>query len=77
MSDQVIGSPEIKELTHRIRVVENEALTKACPGRRGAVVSIRLRDGSVLTESVDNPLGEPENGIAVCLDEGENLSAKQ
>ena len=63
-SEQAIGCPEIKELTRKIRVVENEALTKANPGKRGAIVNIRLKDGSVLTEDVDNPLGEPENGLS-------------
>jgi len=62
-SEEAVACPEIKKLTKKIRVVENEKLTKACPGKRGAIVTIKLRDGHVYTEEVENPLGEPEHNV--------------
>lgn len=62
-SDEAINRQDIKDLTQKIRVVENEQLTKACPGKRGAIVTIHLKDGQSFTETVENPLGEPENNI--------------
>ena len=62
-SEEAINRQEIKALTQKVRVVENEQLTKACPGKRGAIVTIRLRDGQTFTDTVENPLGEPENNI--------------
>ena len=63
-SDEAINRQDIKNLTQKVRVIENEQLTKACPGKRGAIVKIRLEDGQTFTEEVDNPLGEPENNIS-------------
>ena len=63
-SEEAIKRLDIRNLTQKVRVIENEKLTKACPGKRGAVVTIRLTNGLIFTEEVDNPLGEPENNIS-------------
>lgn len=63
-SEGAIEQQAIKTLTQKVRVVENERLTKACPGKRGAIVTIRLTDGQTFTEEVENPLGEPENNMS-------------
>lgn len=62
-SKEATDDPEIKALTKKIRVVENERMTEACPGKRGASVTIKLSGGRVCIEEVENPLGEPENGL--------------
>jgi len=63
-SEEAVKRLDIRNLTQKVRVVENERLTKACPGKRGAIVTIRLSDGQAFTEEVENPLGEPENNIS-------------
>lgn len=63
-SEDVINRQDVRDLTQKVRVIENEELTKACPGKRGAIVTIRLLDGQAFTETVENPLGEPENNIS-------------
>lgn len=70
-TEEAISYQDIKELAQKVRVVENEQLTKACPRKRGAIVTIRLKDGQTFTETVENPLGEPENNIT-----DEQLEAK-
>lgn len=62
-SEEAINRQDIKTLTKKVRVIENEQLTKACPRMRGAIVKIRLDNGKTFTETVENPLGEPENNI--------------
>lgn len=59
-----INREEIKSLTHKVHIVENEELTKACPAKRGAIVIIKLSNGQTLIEKVENPLGEPENSLS-------------
>ena len=63
-SEETVKRLDIRNLTQKVRVVENERLTKACPGKRGAIVTIRLSNGQIFTEEVENPLGEPENNIS-------------
>ncbi len=62
-SEEMINRQDIKCLTKKFRVVENEQLTKDCPEKRGAIVTIRFKNGQTLMETVENPLGEPENNI--------------
>ena len=63
-SEEAITRQDIKTLTQKVRITENEQLTKVCPGKRGAIVTICLKDGQVFTETVENPLGEPENNMS-------------
>ena len=60
-SEQAIRLQTVRSLTKKVRVVENERLTAACPKKRGAIVTIRLKTGQVFTQEVAYPLGEPEN----------------
>ncbi len=62
-SEEAIARQDIQELTRKVRVVENERLTRACPAKRGAIVNIKMKDGQIFSEEVEYPLGEPENKI--------------
>lgn len=54
----------IKMLTRKVTVIEDEELTKQSPSVRGARVTIYLRDGNVLEASFLYPKGEPENPLS-------------
>lgn len=54
----------IMELTHKVRVKEDEKLTAQSPTARGAKVIIRLNDGKECENMVLYPKGEPENPIS-------------
>lgn len=54
----------IKMLTRKVTVIEDEELTKQSPSVRGARVTIYLRDGNVLEASCLYPKGEPENPLS-------------
>ena len=60
---ETLARQDIRSLTRKVRVVENEELTRACPAKRGAVVSVWTKDGQIFRERVENPLGEPENPL--------------
>ena len=48
-------------LAKKIRVAEDPALTAECPQKRIAVVTLTMKDGSVLSRRIDFAKGEPEN----------------
>ena len=50
------------ELTSKIRVSADEALSEAFPGIQAAVVTVAAKNGT-FTERVDYPKGEPENPL--------------
>lgn len=54
----------IKMLTRKVTVIEDEELTEQSPSVRGARVTIYLRDGNVLEASCLYPKGEPENPLS-------------
>jgi 2-methylcitrate dehydratase PrpD len=60
---QTISDPRILKLTEKVIVHVDESLSALVPNRRAAIVEITLKNGSVLTERVDFPRGEPENPL--------------
>ena len=62
-SEEKVRDESILSLTKRIHVEADEALSEAFPDIQAAVVSLRKSDGTVLTERVDFPKGEPENPL--------------
>ena len=53
--------PETVNLAQKVQVIENEALTKECPQKRIAIVTVTYQDGSRKVSRVDYAKGEPEN----------------
>jgi len=53
----------IKNLTRKVRVVEDENLTSQSPAVRGARVSIYMKDGNEHEATCLYPKGEPENPL--------------
>ena len=55
---------KIVALAQKIGVREDAQLTKESPQKRVAVVSVTLKDGTVLSERVDYAKGDPENPMS-------------
>lgn len=53
----------IKLITHKVKVVEDENLTALSPAVRGAKVTICLKNGKVYDNTCLYPKGEPENPL--------------
>ena len=54
----------IKNVTRKVRVIEDENLTSQSPALRGARVTIFLKDGNVYENQCLYPKGEPENPLS-------------
>lgn len=54
----------IKNVTRKVRVIEDENLTLQSPAVRGARVTIYLKDGNVYENQCLYPKGEPENPLS-------------
>lgn len=61
-SEETVRGKTILNLTGKVRVTADAALSAAFPGVQAAVVTITTRDGAY-TERVDFPKGEPENPL--------------
>lgn len=59
-----IADPEIIGLMKKVEVQADEEITSLVPQKRAAIVEIRTHDGSLYTERVDLPKGEPENPLS-------------
>ena len=62
-AEPYVSNPEILELTQKIDIIPSEELSKLVPDKRAAVVEVILGDGTVLSDSVEYPKGEPENPL--------------
>ena len=52
---------KVTELAQKVNVTEDPSMTAECPAKRMASVTVKLTDGTELTEQVDHAKGEPEN----------------
>lgn len=55
----------IKMLTQKVSVIEDENLTSQSPAVRGAIVTIYLKDGSIYEAPCLYPKGEPEHPLTL------------
>jgi 2-methylcitrate dehydratase PrpD len=60
-----IRDPQVIALARRVKVRADPELSKMVPARRPARVTVRLRDGRVLTGFAENPRGDRAAGAAV------------
>ena len=61
-TEEMVVDKAILELTKKIKVEADEALSAVFPGIQAAVVTIRTKNGEY-TDRVDFPKGEPENPL--------------
>lgn len=59
--DETIEDLQIKNLTRKVRVVEDEKFSALFPTKSVATLSITTKDGNVYSYTVDMPKGEPDN----------------
>ncbi|PIE15010.1 MAG: hypothetical protein CSA68_08605 [Rhodobacterales bacterium] len=62
--DAMLRDAATLDLTRRVQVVEDPALTALIPARRPAVVTLHLTSGQSLSARVDLPKGEPETAMS-------------
>ena len=62
-SETNIKDEKILDLTKKIYVKSDDELSGMFPGIQAAIVYVTKTDGSLLTERVDFPKGEPENPL--------------
>ena len=63
-SEEIVQNANVRALTEKVAVHEDDALSAAFPDVQAAIVSIRLRDGDQVSARVDHPKGEPENPLS-------------
>ena len=62
-TEEAVADEQILDVTRRIHVEADDALSAVFPGIQAAVVQITAADGRTFTERVDFPKGEPENPL--------------
>ncbi len=63
-TEENVHNEVIQSLASKVHVLEDKQLTEISPGKRSAIVDINLKNGKTLRQTVDHPLGEPENPIS-------------
>ncbi|WP_373054528.1 MmgE/PrpD family protein [Thioalkalivibrio sp.] len=74
---KAMADPELQRVLDSVEVVEDPALTAEVPRERAARLTITLRDGRSLQQTVPLPKGEPENPLtpSELLDKFRSLAA--
>lgn len=65
MALEHLQHPLVQRLAQRVRVVEDAEIQASFPRLRAAEVLVTLRDGTVLHQRVEAPLGMPENPVSL------------
>lgn len=63
-AEPYVTDAAILDLTRRVDIIPDEELSKLVPDKRVAIVEVKTKDGTVFTERVDYPKGEPENPLS-------------
>ena len=63
-NEDTLGDYWIKDITHKVIVLEDDDLTRRSPAVRGARVVLRLKDNEVYESQCLYPKGEPENPLS-------------
>ena len=58
-----VSDKSILNLTQKVDIVPSEELSKLVPDKRVAIVEVVMKDGTVLSDKVEYPKGEPENPL--------------
>lgn len=62
-SEPYISDVTILNLIQKVDIIASEELSKLVPDKREAIVEVFMKDGTVLTDKVEYPKGEPENPL--------------
>ena len=58
-----VSDKAILALTKKVDIIPDEKLSKLVPEKRAAIVDVVMKDGTILTDRIDYPKGEPENPL--------------
>lgn len=61
-TEETVKGSEVLELTRKVKVSADDALSSVFPAIQAAIVTIKTKDGA-FTDRVDFPKGEPENPL--------------
>lgn len=62
-AEPYVSNSDILDLTQRVEIIPDEELSRLVPDKRVAIVKVFMHNGTVLTERVEYPKGEPENPL--------------
>ena len=62
-AEPYVSNPDILDLTRRVEIIPDEELSRLVPDKRVAIVKVFMHNGTVLSEKVEYPKGEPENPL--------------
>lgn len=62
-TEPYVNNPDILDLTQRVEIIPDEELSRLVPDKRVAIVKVFMHNGTVLSEKVEYPKGEPENPL--------------
>lgn len=63
-AEPYVSDNAILALTQKVDVIPDEELSKLVPDKRVAIVDVVMKDGSLFTDKIEYPKGEPENPLA-------------
>jgi len=59
-----LKASRILRIAERVDVIEDKAITESFPKLRAAELTVKMKDGSVITRRVDVPRGMPDNPVS-------------
>lgn len=62
-AEPYVSDEAIFNLTQKVEIVPSEELSKLVPDKRVAIVEVVMKDGTILSDKVEYPKGEPENPL--------------
>lgn len=62
---ELLNDEKVLDLASRVSVSADDELSKLVPEVRAARINVKYKDGTVCTEQVDYPKGEPENPLSM------------
>jgi 2-methylcitrate dehydratase PrpD len=63
-AEPYVNDKAILNLTQQVAIIPDEELSKLVPDKRVAIVEVIMKAGSIFTERVEYPKGEPENPLS-------------
>jgi 2-methylcitrate dehydratase PrpD len=60
-TEERLNDGELRDLMARVEVNSEEELDREYPGKWGAIVEVKTKDGRVLSQKVEYPKGDPQN----------------
>jgi 2-methylcitrate dehydratase PrpD len=63
-TEERLNDGELRELMTRVDLSSDEELDRAYPGKWGAIVEVKTKDGRILSQKVEYAKGEPQNPLS-------------